>query len=266
MKHNKTTFVIASTKGGCGKTIIASMVIPVLFANSTKKISVYSIDDNNKNKIESKFIEFHDLKTKDSAMVIDEAEIKKINNTDEVSIIDLGGGQDTTIFLDTIKKSSVHDLVYIIPIADDIEQLHNLVETIKKIQNASEDAEIYLILNQVNVMDEESIQKQFIGIYGSKKYGIEELNKEMLEQIKGIYFLEASPLFSILKNVYKTTLLDAFVDAEELLQDLDDKKQVWAANGMEYFKKQNAYVRVAHDVIKLTNRIYTMKSIVEEES
>lgn len=266
MKHNKTTFVIASTKGGCGKTIIASMVIPVLFANSTKKISVYSIDDNNKNKIESKFIEFHDLKTKDSAMVIDEAEIKKINNTDEVSIIDLGGGQDTTIFLDTIKKSSVHDLVYIIPIADDIEQVHNLVETIKKIQNASEDAEIYLILNQVNVMDEESIQKQFIGIYGSKKYGIKELNKGVLRQIKGIYFLAASPLFSILKNVYKTTLLDAFVDAEELLQDLDDKKQVWAANGMEYFKKQNAYVRVAHDVIKLTNRIYTMKSIVEEES
>jgi len=266
MKHNKNTFVIASTKGGCGKTIIASMVVPVLFANSTKKISIYSIDDNNKNKIESKFIDFHDLKTKDSAMVIDEAEIRKINNTDEVSIIDLGGGRDTTIFLETVKKSSMHGLVYIIPIADDIEQVHNLTETIKKIKSVSNDAEIYLILNQVKVMDEEAIQKQFIGIYGSQKYGIEDLNKDVLKQIKGVYFLEASPLFSILKNVYKTTLLDAFVDAEELLKELDDKKQVWATKGMEYFKKQNAYVRVAHDVIKLTNRIYTMKSIVEGES
>lgn len=265
MKTDKTTYVIASSKGGNGKTTIANMVIPVLMAKSNKKISVYGIDDNNKNKTESKFIDFYDLKTKDSTTVIDEAEIKKINNTDEISIIDLGGGRDTMIFLETVKKTSVHDFTYIVPIEDGIEQVHNLTETIKKIKSVSEDAEIYLILNKVNIMDQESIQEQFIGIYGSKKYGIPELNKEILDQIKGVYFLEASPLFSILKNVYKTTLLDAFVDAEKLLQDLDSKKQLWASEGIEYFKKQNAYVRVAYDVIKLTNRIYSMKSIVGSE-
>ena len=263
MKNEKTTFVVASTKGGSGKTIMASMVLPVLFANSNKKISVFSIDDNNKNKIESKFIDFHDLKTKDSASVIDEAEIKKINNTDEISIVDLGGGIDTLTFLETVKKSSVNGLIYIIPMADDIEQVYNLIETIKKIKSASREAEIYLILNQVNAMDEESIQKQFIGIYGSKKYAIPEIDKDILNQINGIYFLEASPIFSILKNVYQTTLLDAYVDAKKLLDDLENKKRKWAAKGMEYFKKQNASVRIAHDVIKLTNRIYSMKSMIE---
>lgn len=263
MKNGKTTFVVASTKGGSGKSIIASMIIPVLVADTGKKITVYGIDDNNSINIQSSFIDFKDLKTKDSENVIDETEIKNINSSDDISIIDLGGGADTHIFLQAVKKSSIRGLIYLIPLGDDIEQVHNLTETLHEIKSASKDAKIYLILNQVNVMNDESIKRQFIGIYGSEKYDVTPLDKKILEQVEGIYFLEASPLFSILKNIYNITLLDAYIDAKELLTDLDSKKVEWAKKGSEHFKKQNSLVRLAYDVLKLIERIYQMKSIVK---
>ncbi len=260
----KTTFVVVSTKGGTGKTIVSSMVLPVLFAGTDKEITVYSIDDNNTIRIKSRYITFKDLSTKDSESVVDEAELKRITNNNDISIIDVGGGADTHIFLKTIKNSVVEGLIYIIPIGDDIEQIDNLIETISEIKNASNDAKIYLILNQVNNLDEDSIKSQFLGIYGSVKYGVDAINEDILDDIEEVYFLEASPIFSILKNIYQHGLLDAFIGAEELLENLYSKKNEWALKGEEYFKKQNSSVRLAQDVIKLTKRIYSMKNIVEE--
>ena len=257
IKDNKI-FAMVSTKGGGGKTTISTMVLPTLFAGTESNITIYGIDDNNINKLKSEHINFKNLKVKDSENILDEIEMQKIMKSDDISIIDVGGGSDTLNLLNIIKKSVVDGVTFIIPINDDIEQIYNLENTINAIQKASKNPTIYLVLNRVHQLNKDAIEEQFVGIYGSDRYGIKPLSNKILEQIDAIYFVESAPIFSILKNIYTTTLLDAYIEAEDLLQNLETKKVEWVEKGKEYFKKQNIRVRLAYDVIELTKRIYKL--------
>lgn len=258
------TYVVLGTKGGTGKSMVAGMVVPVLFANSDVKVTVYTVDDNNTIELKSDCIEFNDGKTKDANKVIDDVEFKRICNKNEVSIIDAGGGEDTRILIDSIKKSNVKNLTYIIPLGDDYEQKFNLIDTIDLINSISDNKRIFLLLNKVNVFDKDKVEEQFVGVFGSKKYDIDKIDDKVFESIDGVFYLENTPIFTILKNVYHTTLLDSYVGASELLHNLEVKKQEWAKKGPEYFHEQNAKVRFASEVIMLTERIYTMKKMVWE--
>ncbi len=260
----KSNFVVVSTKGGPGKSIISMMVIPTFFATENRKIKIFSVDDNNKIKIESNFIDFKELMVKDSESVIDEVEITSMSKNDDICIIDSGGGTDTRSLLKVIKKTEIKGLTYIIPLMDDIEQIHNLKETIRGIKDASPDADIYLILNQIYEMTEEKIKEQFLGLFGSKKYMLDPIDKNVMDDIKEVYFLSHSPIFSLLKNVHKTSLLDAYLNALDLLEGLESKKKQWILEGEEYFKKQNSLVRLAKDVVSLTESVHEMKTMVED--
>jgi len=259
----KNIYIVLGTKGGTGKTIFSCMVMPILFAMD-EKVTVYSIDNNNNIGIESNFVMFKTLRTCDAEDVIDDVELKSLVNSDEISIIDAGGGEDTHILLRVIKKSNIDDMTFIIPLNDDMDQIKNLIDTIKIIKESTSNARILVVLNKVNVMSKDKIQEQFVGIYGNSRYGINALDNEVIEQIDDFYFLENSPLFSIIKNEYRTTLQDSFIEAEELLQNLEEKKREWAEKGSEYFMKQNAKVRLANDVLSLTKRIYKMKTMLED--
>ncbi len=242
------SYAILGTKGGNGKSTAALMVLPVLFSDMGKKIKIYHLDNHNQYKITSSYLTFVNLRMKDAGSVIDEVEMAAISNTDTINIIDAGGGNDSMELLDVIKKTQVKNLSYIIPLMDDIEQLYNLKNKIKAIKNVSNDAEIFIILNRVDAYDEDTVKGQFIGLFGSKKYAIDAYLEQIEDDIVSFVLLRSNPLFSVLKNIYGTTLLDAYHDANDLLENVHEKKIAWQKKGIDIFKKNNARVRMAHDV------------------
>lgn len=260
----KKTFICVSTKGGPGKTTMATQVLPIVLAGKSKQqITIYSLDDNNTHGVKSAYIKFNQLKMKDTEDVLDEVELLNLCKNDTVNIIDAGGGNDTLHLLKIIKKTRIKGIHYVIPITDDIDQIHNLRETISSIKKASDDAVIHLILNRVYTLDEDKIKEQFLGVFGSKKYMIKAMPSELSNDIQGVYFVPGTPIFSILKNVYKTTLLDSYYEAEDLLDDLESKKSQWVLEGADVFNKNNAQVRLADDVIKLVDKLQPLKQIIE---
>ncbi len=259
----KQIFVVVNSKGGVGKTITSSMIIPIFFMG--KEIKIYEIDDNNKTRIESKFLHFESLKVDDASGAISNIDFDTQFDTDGVSIIDAGGGNDTLGVLSAIKKSGLKNVSYLVPINDDIEQIYNLRNTITEIQKVDKKADIHLILNKSTSWEENDIKKQFVGIYGSDKYGIEPISPEVLAHIKSISVLPASPIFSILKNVYKTSLLDSYVMATDITNNLETYKKEWAAEGREFFKQKMTQVSFAYDVVLLVKEIFNaMDDLLEK--
>lgn len=244
---------VVSTKGGPGKSTVSTMPLPLIV--NEEKINIYELDDNNKTELKSNRIKFECLKIKDAVGVVNGIDYGIQIGEEVVNIIDIGGGSDVEDVLNIIHKTGTRGFTFIIPINDDLEQIHNLEETIKKILMVDQNPVIYLILNKVISLDKDVIRKQFVGIYGSKRYMIDPLNKDILKHIKDIYFLRASPIFTILKNIYKKSLLDSYVDAVNIIDNLEKYKNEWAPKGREFYDKKLAQVALAKDVIELVDEI-----------
>ncbi len=258
-------YVVCGTKGGSGKSIMATMVLPVLFADDGKKIKVFHLDDSNEYKLNSEHISFESIRMKDASTAIDEMEVAAIANSDCVNIIDGGAGDHTIELLRVIKKTQIKNLTYVIPILDDIEQVHNLTKTLEAIKSASPDANIYIVLNRVNDYSEHSVKEQFIGVFGSDKYGVDAYIDKADNKVTFFLMLRSSPLFSVLKNIYQKILLDAYHQSLDLLEGLEEKKKRWAKEGLDTFKKNNDRVRLAHDVNVLVADIQLQMDVLLRE-
>ena len=248
----KKQIILIGTKGGGGKSMFSTMVAPLFYIG--KIINIYELDNNNVPAFESsESFRLINLKVNKADEVIDELDFSKI--------VDCGGGDDSIAVLNSIQKSSIQGLTYILPLNDDIEQMHNIEEIIYKIKKADPKASISIVLNRVSIMSKEDIHKQFVGVFGSEKYGIEGKVDELLEIIDGIYYVRNSPIFSILKNLYKSTLVDSYIFAKDIVENIEEYKKDWAGEGKEYFNKQMSRYRFAKDVISLVEELQSMKKI-----
>ena len=248
--------VIVNTKGGVGKSTIASQILPVLFRNTDKKIRVYELDDNNRTYYQNSKIEFNTLKTLKTEEVIDDVNIDLMLDENVINIIDAGGGNDTKAVLDGISKAELKGLTYFIPVNDDFEQFDNTKTTMSVIRDFDKDAKIFLIFNRVLSFDKKDIEKQFIAFFGSEDYGIEGRFKEIFKFIdKKILMIQNTQILSILKNFYNTTLYDFYNENTDLVDNIDEYKKEWLQQGRDYFKKQMKHFRFAKDVFDLINYI-----------
>ena len=169
---NSQTVVCLNTKGGVGKSTISTMVLPLVC--NCKIVNVYELDDNNKTMFsKSEHVQFKTLDVNYANSVISEIDFTNLTQSEAsvYNIIDIGGGNDTKTVLEAIKKSDFSGLTYVIPMNDDIEQVTNMFDTIKIIKETDVEAKIYVILNRVERMDEESIRAQFINVFGSENMG-----------------------------------------------------------------------------------------------
>jgi len=248
--------VVANTKGGVGKSTIASQILPVLFRDSGKRIKVYELDDNNKTYYDKSKIEFNTLKTSKTEDVIDDVDIDLKLGEDVVNIIDAGGGNDTKVVLNGIQKAELKDLLYFIPVNDDFEQFENTKTTIEEIRSFDETAKIFLIFNRVFSFSKKDIENQFIAFFGSEEYGIKGRFDEIYPEIEDkILLIQNTQIVSILKNFYNTTLYDFYDENKNLIKNVDEYKKEWVEKGRDYFKKQMKHFRFAKDVFDLISYV-----------
>jgi len=248
--------VVVNTKGGVGKSTIASQVLPVLFRDFDKKIKIYEIDDNNRTYYQNSRLEFKTLKVEKTEEAIDEVQFALDLDEDVINIVDAGGGNDTKAVLTSVRKAKLKNLVYFVPINDDFEQFGNVKNTIEFIRNFDSSSKIFLIFNRVSSLEMNDIEKQFIAFFGSDEYGIKGKVDEIMQDIEEKFlFIQNTQILSILKNVYNTTLYDFYIKNKDLMENIENYRKEWAKNGLEFFKEQMKFYRFTEDVFDLIDYI-----------
>jgi len=257
---------VVNTKGGVGKSTIASQILPVLFRSEKKKIKVYELDDNNKTFYKDSKIEFKTLKTEKSEEAIDEVYFDLELEENIINIIDAGGGNDTKAVLDSIKKAELKDIIYFIPVNDDFEQFVNTKSTIELIRSFDNSSKIFLIFNRAVSFEPKNIYDQFIAFFGSENYGIEGRFDEIADLVeKDFLILQNTQILSILKNFYNTTLYDFYFENKDLIENSEKYKKEWVQHGRDYFKKQMKHFRFAKDVFDLIDYIDRYANFLQDK-
>jgi len=258
--------VVVNTKGGVGKSTIASQVLPILFRDTDKKIKVYELDDNNRTYYKNSKIEFNTLKVSRTEDVIDDVNIDLMLDENVINIIDAGGGNDTKAVLDGIQKAELKGLTYFIPLNDDFEQFENTKLTIELIRSFDNNAKIFLIFNRTISFKIDEIKSQFIAFFGSEDYGIEGRFDEIADLVeKDFLILQNTQIISILKNFYGTTLYDFYHDNKDLIENSEKYKKEWVQHGRDYFKKQMKHFRFAKDVFDLIDYIDKYANFLQDK-
>lgn len=257
------TFIVCNTKGGAGKSIVSSMVLPTIFLQDNVKINIYEIDNNNKSQLENSKINFNSIKIEKTEEIINNVYFDLVSNTDEVNIVDCGGGDDTVTILNYVNKVDIKNLIYLVPINDDIEQLQNALQTINLIKKIDKEAKIFLVLNRcVDISSQNSIKEQFISIFGSLKYGIEP-NLHLLKNIE-ILFVPNSQIFGILKNIYKISLFDFAPEAQDLIENYDKYREKWIKLGKDKFNENIKKYTFAKDTMELISSLKNLHIVKGE--
>jgi hypothetical protein len=245
-------FVALNTKGGTGKTIFATQVLPAYFKtlDNNFNINIYEIDNNNKSNLANSSLNFKTLDLGKAEEGLQEADY----NFADLNIIDVGGGDDTKAVLNYIEKNDILVDAYFIPTLNDFEQIHNIKQTIELIKKTDSTAPIYVVLNKVKNLDSETIKEQFLFIFGSEKYGISGALEEFEGDISGMLFLVDSNIYSILKNIYNKSLYDVLDIAEDYIGNIREYKQKWRAElDVEAYKKNMQFYSFLKDAKALAD-------------
>jgi len=242
--------VIANTKGGVGKTIVSTQVLPAYFVqcNNTKNINIYEIDNNNKSSLQNSSLNFKTLNLDKGEEALLEADY----NVDSINIVDAGGGDDTRAVLNYIQKNDILVDLYLVPVLSDYEQVHNLKQTINLIRQIDNNASVYVVLNKLKSLEEQDIKDQFIFLFGSERYGIEGHLEEVQGDINGMLFLLDSNIYSILKNIYQKSLADILDLAEDYINNIREYKRKWREElSVEEYKKNMQFYSFLKDAKEL---------------
>lgn len=251
-------YIIVNTKGGVGKTSIATQIIPCLFQGASK-INILELDNNNISNLSNTNLNIRTFKINDDAnSAINKVYFNVLTQRDVVNIIDVGGGDDTKNVLSYIHKIIARGFTYIVPINNDISQIKNALETIKIIKKIDENAPIFLILNRCKSLSSQAIKEQFIGVFGSEKWGI----KGKLAEIEAIPELhieavEDSTLYTVLSSIYGQTLSDFYPGALDLVENIDEYRVKWAGESddeAEFDAKMQQFT-LAQDMVDLHKKL-----------
>jgi len=209
--------IVANTKGGAGKTTIALNILPLLLSqnSSSKEITYYQLDDNNKIISNSEKIEIKTYKIDEANEVLDEIMLENLTNPEKINIIDCGGGNDTKIVIKNLAENNIEDNIFIVPLNQNLSVRYNVIDTINLIKENFKNPKIILIAN--SVFDVDNIQKEFLSIFGDEDFGIEPLNLKELN-IKNIGIVPFIPFLQIIEGK-KEILLDKYSEAKDILKD-----------------------------------------------
>jgi len=261
------TIVVANTKGGVGKTIISHHILPALFVDDDVEINVFEIDDNNRSVINdnNKKVSYKSIKINEMEDDVDKVKMDDLFSGDKfVNVIDCGGGNDTIAILNHLAKSNMDNITYIIPVNSDIEQVDNVIQTADLINSYSKNAKIILIFNRAKELS--YYKEQFAGFFGSNIYDVAGRMKEVKDKIDDFFVLKESMLYNIIKNVYKTTFAEELSNYQYTVENSKELEREWAKKGMDYFKKQMKFFRLAKDALVLFDEIKPLKELIQSQN
>jgi hypothetical protein len=239
--NDTSTYLICNTKGGVGKTIFSTMVLPfVLDPEGSLPMRVYELDDNNRTSFDRSAIEFSTFKVSDQEEI--DGLAFDILTSEGVNVVDAGGGSDTLRVLEHVRTLQLPVDRYFVPLNDDIEQVDNALRTIAQIRETDPDAKITVVLNRCLVIAREEITEQFVGIFGSEDYGVDSRIEEF-GQVDFAY-VPNTPVFPLLK-MRGTTLRDFYPVAREMNENYTEHRKRWIKDGKEAFKEAMKQYRFA---------------------
>ena len=262
---------VVNTKGGVGKTTIASMIIPLMFAEeaeSGKKVNVFHVADNaSAILVEDSIINFKTAKIDDVAKVVDSVKFNAITDKDSINIIDCGDKHETVTVLEDIKKTNAPISTYIIPIIDDIELINHIKQTVSLIKSIDADAKIVLMLNRVIGANEAYIAPN--GEIYTDEFATNEfawLDKSLIDEFAQVAIVPELKVLKLLKNIYRTTALDKYISSKELVNTFKsgESRAKAAEKGLEEYKKLMVDYRFARNIHDLHDDLSVLKSAITQ--
>ena len=255
------TFVVANTKGGVGKSLISTMVIPAVYYGDGKNIRVYEMDNSNDTEkvFTNSSIQIKSLKANNSKETVFDISFDSLSGDDSIiNIIDAGGSDDTHIVLKNLKKAMIDDVTYLVPINSDKEQLTNMRDTIRAIRAVDEDAQIYIIMNRCKSFVPSDIKEQFAYFF-----------KEVDAEFRNIpaLFIKEEPILGVLKSDMGMTLYDYLPTAFNMVDNFKQLRKEWYSKSVslndnrEYYLKKMEEKDFADEVIDFYKSIGKLKSI-----
>ena len=246
--------VIANTKGGAGKSFLATQIVPL--ALEIGNINIFEIDDNNKTSLQSNIIQFKHLDTHNIDEILFEVEIGDLN------IIDAGGGNDTKEVIKALKDNNVNVDYFIVPATKDFEVIKNIKDTIDLIRENYADSFIYLVLNKVKEKD--NLKDEFMYLFGSSEYEI----KGVIDELKVNKIVAVSDYneIDIVKNIYKTTAVDLIQSGADIVNNFEKYKKQWIEEAMKKFedkKTQSDYYKKKMAFYRLLKKLFTIKESIK---
>lgn len=247
----KKVFVVANTKGGVGKSTIAWHLLPAIFNGC----NVLEIDNNNITNVFNKSNVIgvaESITVKECAEKLEEVSFLLLAQSEEVLVIDCGGGDDTLSVLkqiDELAFDQLADVVYIIPLMNSLSQAKNAEDMARVLKGKK----IVFALNAIN--DFEKIEKDWVFWFGSEFLGVESYF-EKLNKPKCIY-IPASPLFEI-ATLHNVTLFDFATPANHismhdfqtaLFEETKEDKNAFKA-GLQQFRQNVAAKNFLDSFIK----------------
>jgi cellulose biosynthesis protein BcsQ len=255
IKKIKNIIVVASTKGGEGKSMLSIQKIPLLFQN--KNIYVFEVDNNNNSKKlidNSKKIAFKTFRINDGLDAIDEVEFNNLTSQDDaVNIIDCGGGDDTLKVLEILKEKDLRGLIYVVPITNSISNVDNALQTIDAILEFDETAKINLVLNRCPSYEFNEIKEKFKALFGNEEFGLKSRIEEFHSKVKNINYILETDLPDIISSKHQYSLLDAYLKAKIIIENYDAVKEEWLKAGRDEYLKNTKLNRINEQIYKYCN-------------
>ena len=249
---------VLNTKGGVGKSFISTQILPLAFYNNNNtNINIFEVDNNNKTTLQTDVIEFLNLNINNIDKILLDVQF-----SDNINIIDSGGGDDTKNVIKSLSENSVEIDVFIVPILKDFEVSKNLIDTINLIKQYYNNVKIVVALNKV-VSD---AKQEFIYFFGSDELNVESIIDKLDDDISVIAIKDYNEI-DIIKNLHKTTALDAILQYQDVLENEADYKQKWIKEAKEFSDDKDEQREYFADKMKkllLIKRLNNIKNNIQE--
>ena len=239
-------FCILQTKGGVGKSFIAQQIIAPYCAeqnqDGTILIEVDSSNESNNTSKNSELFEYYrsemgnlivskdtDSAIQDISTALTRAEILNKN-----IIFDVGAGMEGKFLIsiiETIKTGFTKDVVFVVPMLDDIDSLKNTQEILSLIRELSNDSKVLLLVNKYKELPLIIGNEKDITCDLKKDSQIENFIKKIKQADKAITnkdLIEYSVLMDFglnaKDNKKSITLYEIGASSEEYSKELIEKK------------------------------------------
>ena len=235
-------YVVANTKGGVGKSTIASQVMaPYLNVKHGEKVVITSADDNNKYDESLSESDILEVKTYGLTDGIDNAEdlLYDVVQDNKSYILDVEGGNGSAEAIKSICSLELDDhIVFVIPFFSDKSGIKNMKDTMKAIREHTEESKILLVANKVQNIN--NIENEFLYFYGDEDLEIKGILPE-LEADKNIALtpILSTNVFDLASESSKTAF-----EIGEWKVDIDQYLKDQMAVSKEDYKKAKAFAKI----------------------